>query len=340
MIDDMTDPYIAQFCAADITPGYLNCVTATHKPTILLKVINQYTTNPAHFPMILNPLKEYFYIQETNSNNYDVIIDGPFANNGVVADAHQNAKIDYIEKPDAFKIFFTGEPTHAKVKGYDLSLGFDYLEDDNYIRYPLYYNYYFNKISTDFKKDGLCNPTKEYFACFLVRNSNWGDGAGARNDFFHELSTYKMVTSGGPYLNNIGRIIPGNETSLFLSKCKFNIAFENHLDFPGYMTEKLFQAYFYGSLPLYSSNPEAQKEVNTQAFVSRQSFNSNAEMIERIKELDQDNQKYCEMWNQPITTDPSRNYPELAAKVKDFIKQKFVEPYYQKMKVTHCQKSY
>ena len=298
MIDDMTDPYIAQFCAADITPGYLNCVTATHKPTILLKVINQYTTNPAHFPMILNPLKEYFYIQETNSNNYDVIIDGPFANNGVVADAHQNAKIDYIEKPDAFKIFFTGEPTHAKVKGYDLSLGFDYLEDDNYIRYPLYYNYYFNKISTDFKKDGLCNPTKEYFACFLVRNSNWGDGAGARNDFFHELSTYKMVTSGGPYLNNIGRIIPGNE------------------------------------------NPEAQKEVNTQAFVSRQSFNSNAEMIERIKELDQDNQKYCEMWNQPITTDPSRNYPELAAKVKDFIKQKFVEPYYQKMKVTHCQKSY
>lgn len=47
-----------------------------------------------------------------------------------------------------------------------------------------------------------------------------------------------------------------------------------HLDFPGYMTEKLFQGYFAGSIPLYSADPEAQKEVNRKAFMSRQDFNS------------------------------------------------------------------
>lgn len=42
------------------------------------------------------------------------------------------------------------------------------------------------------------------------------------------------------------------------------------------------------------------------------------------------------MWNQRITIDASRDYSKLAGQVKDFIKEKFVEPYYQKIKQSYC----
>lgn len=312
MVDLDVDIDIYKVCTLSLDLDY--------KPEIRVKLLNQWKGAAiSAFSMVTTALEPYFTLREAKDNNYQVIIDGVFGN-------------QEIDNTEAFKVFFTGEVKPAKVSGYDLSLGFDYFKDENYFRYPLYYLYYKENISADKVREEACNPNKEFFACFLVKNGKNGDGAHQRTEFFHELSKYKQVTSGGSHLNNIGRAIPKDETFLFLSQCKFTIAFENNLQYKGYMTEKLFQAYLSGTIPLYSSHPEAQKEVNKKAFISRQDFNNNKEMIEYIKELDQDDEKYCKMWNQPIITDSSRDYHKLQDKVTDFIKKKFVDPYYQKMK--------
>ncbi len=286
------------------------------KPELKVRLLNQWNgAKISFFDIILDTLKHNFSLVETTQNDYDVVIDGPFGNAP-------------IENNKAYKTFFSGEATALKVKNYDLSMAFDYYEADNYIRFPLYYNLFAAKVSVDYTKPTECNPNKEHFACFLVSNSGTGDGAIERTKFFHELSQYKQVASGGWHLNNIGKVIPSNETANFLGKCKFVIAYENNFQFPGYMTEKVFQAYYAGSLPLYSAHPQAQSEINTGAIISRQNFTSNQEMINYIIKVDQDDAEYCKIWNQPIITDPNRNFNVQIEKVRAKIEKDFIIPYF------------
>lgn len=275
-----------------------------NKPELKVRLLNQW--NSAHicvFAVIYDLLAEEYNVKITNNNDYDLVIDGVFGQEPIV-------------NKEAYKIFYVGESQPAKLKDYDLSLGFDYLSHDHYMRLPLYYLYFKDKINADYQREGECNPNKPHFACFLVGNAKRGDGAVARGQMFHDLSTYKTVTSGGSYLNNIGRIIPTNETIDFFSQCKFTISYENNGIYPGYMTEKLFFSYFSGSVPLYYSHPSVQDEINKDAIISRQDFKSNKEMIDYIIKLDQDDELYCKIWNNSIINDPRRNYQEIKKQVK------------------------
>jgi hypothetical protein len=251
-----------------------------------------------------------YSLKETQNNiECDIAIDSVFGKKEIV-------------NKNAFKIFFTGEARTKQITDYDLALGFDYSSNENYLRFPLYYLFFNNKIHHQYER-GECNANKEYFACFLVSNG----GFKPRNEVFHEISSYKEVKSGGKYLNNMGGPIPADQTSNFLSKCKFVIAYENNIKYPGYITEKPFQAYFAGSIPIYMSEPRAAEDINKEAVIYRGDFNSNAEMIDYIKELDQNDNKYCDKYNKKIILDPSRNYENmknlLLQKIYKKVKQKF-----------------
>ena len=53
------------------------------------------------------------------------------------------------------------------------------------------------------------------------------------------------------------------------------------------------------SIPIYWGNPIVNKEFNTKSFINWYDYKSPNEMIEHIKELDQDDNKYMEMLRQP-----------------------------------------
>jgi alpha(1,3/1,4) fucosyltransferase len=272
------------------------------KPALKVRLSNQWVgANINHFSIIKDILEEKYTISITNRDDYDLVIDGPF---------------DYekINKKKAFRVFFTGEAIPAKIEGYDLSLGFDYIEGhDNYIRLPLYYLYFGDLINSDYQRKGECNPNKPYFACFLVSNGN----AVHRNEMFYELSSYKIVTSGGPHLNNIDKIISKSETYSFLSQCKFVISYENNIDYVGYITEKVFQAYFAGSIPIYSSHQSGQQDLNQKAIISAQQFEITQEIINYIIEIDNDDQRYCNIWNNTIINDSKKNYAVIKNKIRE-----------------------
>ncbi len=142
-------------------------------------------------------------------------------------------------------------------------------------------------------------------------------GARDRNDLFHALSLYKFVASGGKYLRNMKE--SPTDAEKWLSDCKFVIAYENQY-YPHYITEKPFQAWFSGAVPIYNAHGTTLSDFNKKATIFAGDFESREKMIDYIKQVDQDDQKYCEIWNESIfTKDAGKDFVVIEKKVNDRI---------------------
>ena len=167
--------------------------------------------------------------------------------------------------------------------------------------------------------------SKEYFANFITSHES---EFNIRGDFFKRLCEYKRVESVGTYLNNM----PNGETVNWLNssktefqrKCKFTLCFESTLHH-GFVTEKLTDAFFADTIPVYYGSSAAADIFNPDAFINVADYASFDEAIAKIIELDQDDEKYLHMLSQPILLDPE--YPEkLDAALEDFICHIFEQP--------------
>ena len=149
---------------------------------------------------------------------------------------------------------------------------------------------------------------KEYFANFI---SSHESEYGIRGDFFKELCKYKRVESCGTYLNNMpdGMVVDwlNDSKADFQRKCKFTLCFESTLH-EGFITEKLMDAFYADTIPVYYGSSTAADIFNKDAFINVADYESFDAAIERIKELDQDDEAYLAMLRQPILVDPE--YPE------------------------------
>jgi hypothetical protein len=191
------------------------------------------------------------------------------------------------------KIYYTGESFPPDYIDCDYSVSFELIENQRNLRYPLYILYG--------DMHSLLSPKKPYaevrkqhtkFCNMVVSNAR----ATKRIDFFHKLSQYKQVDSGGRYLNNIGGPI-GNKME-FISQYKFSIAFENKSQ-DGYTTEKLVEPMFCGSMPVYWGNKKVALDFNPASFINWDDYGSDEAVIERIIQLDQNDDLYEEVYNQP-----------------------------------------
>lgn len=166
---------------------------------------------------------------------------------------------------------------------------------------------------------------KPFFANFITSHESEGN---IRGDFFKQLCQYKRVESPGTYLNNM----PGGETvdwlndskTQFQRKCKFTLCFEstNHY---GFVTEKLMDAFYADTVPVYFGSSTAAEIFNKDAFINVADYASFEEAIEKIKELDQDDEAYLAMLRQPVFVDPG--YPQrLEEALKAYICHIFDQP--------------
>ena len=181
----------------------------------------------------------------------------------------------------------------------------------------------------------LVNKNREYtpeilkekplFANFI---SSHESEFNIRGDFFKALCNYKRVESAGTYLNNM----PNGETVNWLDdskanlqkKCKFTLCFESTLHY-GFVTEKLMDAFFTDTIPVYYGSPTAAEIFNKDAFINVADYPSFEEAIAKIIELDQDDEKYLQMLCQPILVDPE--YPDrLEQELISFIHNIFDQP--------------
>jgi hypothetical protein len=106
-----------------------------------------------------------------------------------------------------------------------------------------------------------------------------------RISFFKTLSQHKHIASGGKVLNNIDDKV--DDKISFLKKFKFNIAFENS-QYPGYVTEKIVEAFMARTVPIYWGAPDVSLEFNPKSFINISDFDSDEDAIKYIINLDKD----------------------------------------------------
>lgn len=222
-------------------------------------------------------------------------------------------------KYDCIRIFFTGECQTPDFNECDYAIGFDRLKfGDRYARIPLY-----NIMHYKSEYKGLLNRRLitsnnikgRDFCSFVVSNCFAND---ARAIFYEQLSRYKHIASGGRYKNNIGGAI--KDKKAFLSKYKFNIAFEN-CSHDGYATEKIMEAFAAEVVPIYYGDPRIAEDFNPKSFVNAHDFPSFDAMIEQVKEIDNNDELYLSMLNEPIIQ-PDADVAELS----DFLYSIFDQP--------------
>lgn len=244
---------------------------------------------------------------------------------------------DNLDYEDCIKIFYTEENCEPDFNLCDYAISFQNINyGDRHITIPNWialgkHREYDKAIENMKNKHNIDRnkflDSKTDFCSFVYSH---GTGDPMREDFFKKLcSEYKKVNSGGGFLNNIGGPIgkwgSSNAKSEFESKHKFSIAFENS-SHSGYTTEKLIDAFAAQTVPIYWGNPDVGEIFNTNAFINVHDYNSLDEVIERIKEIDNNQKLYLNMITVPALKD--KDYISKSEEnLEKFIKHIIDQPY-------------
>jgi hypothetical protein len=208
----------------------------------------------------------------------------------------------------------------------DYSLGAVKHDDPRHLQLPYYVGY--GDAGEIIKKND--NPekilaAKTRFCSFVIGGYNRKKNHN-RVAFFERLSKYKKVDSAGKKFNNIGGPIAGGSRGKidFLRQYKFNIAFENR-SLAGYTTEKIYEPMVARCLPIYWGNPLIVEEFNPASFLNYADFPSEAALIEKIIELDNDDSKYLETLRQPYFYRDEPNLYFNRDRILDFFENIFTQ---------------
>lgn len=231
---------------------------------------------------IYNMLKKRYEIEIADNPDYIII--------------SANGKPYEYMKYDGIRIFYSGEEIVPDFNLFDYAIGFDNINfGDRYIRFPFcYFGIEKKDVSFGLKREEarkILNQ-KDIF-CNLIY---WEDSIGNfRSELFNAISKYKQVDSYGRLLNNVGGTgVSYKEKYELLKRSKFTIAVEG-CNYPGITTEKIFQPFEVHSVPIFYGNSDIEKDFSTRAFVNCHNYRNIDEIVEVIKELDTNDEKYLDM---------------------------------------------
>ncbi|MFH1521952.1 MAG: glycosyltransferase family 10 [archaeon] len=175
------------------------------------------------------------------------------------------------------------------------------IKDKNIFILPYFLQGYYYDMPKLIKRKNKGRQNRRKFCAFVVSSNS----SRERVDFFKKLSKYKKVDSYGKVMNNMGdKIQKLNHLSnpVLFEKYKFVICFENTFS-DEYITEKLVNVMFAGAIPIYRGAPNIDKYFNTKSFINYEDYGLYDEMIEKIIELDNDEEKYGEILKEPWFVD-------------------------------------
>ena len=212
------------------------------------------------------------------------------------------------------KVFFTGENTAPNFNKCDYAISFSPIEfRDRHFRYGGGFSEAIYKAVKARKNESLDrNLTKRKFCNFVYKNNKNLDGVNARNAFFKLLSKYKHIDSPGKVFNNMKNAIEpryGNWRQGkidFIKNYKFTIAFEN-TNTEGYTSEKLPDAFIAHSIPIYYGNSVVGMDYNKKAFIHVNDYNTFEDVVKKVIELDNDDDAYMAMLNEPPLVNATRD---------------------------------
>lgn len=208
---------------------------------------------------------------------------------------------------DCLRIYYTGENTRPDFTQCDYAFSFDHSDHPRNYRFPDYAAYEDVRELVEIKDIDSILSRKTRFCEFTYSNPVPQE----RILFFKALSKYKKVDSFGKVLNNTAEVEGSAERDsinwkkyrrAFLAPYKFSIAFENE-SYPGYVTEKILYAMLTNAIPIYWGNPVIFKDFNTRSFINCHEYENFDVVIERVIEIDNDQDLYRQYLAEPYYHD-------------------------------------
>jgi len=200
------------------------------------------------------------------------------------------------------RVWFTGENIrvpHGQDFDYSLSYEQDpYTSSNTY--FPLWYTHldwfgkpeFNHRVGKDVRADELMRPrslseSKPKFACAFIGNPH-----PMRSRAIEALSMFGEVDVFG---KAVGK--PVKYKADIAKNYKYMICFENDL-FPGYVTEKLLDAYLAETVPIYWGLLGGDKDINSKSFINLADFSSIAETIDQLHSVNKN--QYEEIYSEPF----------------------------------------
>jgi hypothetical protein len=202
-----------------------------------------------------------------------------------------------------YKFNFVGEPVLPDADKYDVVLT-SVNNVQNIVDLPLVIMYIH---CNNFLPRLINRPTitriPDNFCSFIVTNHK----CQTRNKMFELLNKYKKVNSMGRFANNVGYTLDypywSNNYLDVIGNHKFMICFEN-TKMETYSTEKIANPYIARTIPIYWGTHNIKNIFNPDSmlFLEDETDESFEKLINRVIELDNDNEKYLEFIYRPIFT--------------------------------------
>tara|TARA_R110002110_G_scaffold392178_3_gene605662 strand:- start:589 stop:1608 length:1020 start_codon:yes stop_codon:yes gene_type:complete len=211
----------------------------------------------------------------------------------------------------------------------DFALTHEVMDDSRHYRFPywVYHIDWFNKgdyggepnfliPENEIGNNVYYNAPKTKFCAIMVSNPTC-----QRIETYKKLSKYKQVDGYGNCFkrNDVsmndfhGVNGPWEKTKLeTLKDYRFSICFEHKVR-DGYHSEKLFHAKVAGTIPIYWGASTVSEDFNPDCFINLNDFESIDAMVERIKEIDQNETLYKQYAEAPLFVDgviPDKFKPE------------------------------
>ena len=82
------------------------------------------------------------------------------------------------------------------------------------------------------------------------------------------------------------------------------------------MTEKLYEAYIGGTIPIYWGSPTVEVDFNPKAFLNWYDYGSDEALMEAVIEIDNDPVRYEEMYMQPLFSNGCNRF----MKIENFLR--------------------
>ena len=266
---------------------------------------NEYTPHIVKY--ILNSIPGYKRVD--NKNDADMYV------------YHINS-YDYTE--GKINIVISGEPDDINDK-VDLYIG-PVIKDSGNIK-SIYYPQMYSSLIEHKKsvnKDDYKTKNKTKFCAYMYRQKH-----NHRIKYFELLSKYQKVDALGDCCKNTdiptSRHISNeketyNDIAVDLYKdYKFVLAIEN-TDKPGYFTEKMNNPLIANSIPMYWGNEKVFDYINKKRVIYIPDY-TEEELINTIKRIDNDDDEYNKIINEPLYVDESKNPENIEKNLESRIKQ-------------------
>lgn len=241
-----------------------------------------------------------------------------------VANGSTDPRAFFVDPPKSANarigIWYTPENIRPPATGWDLSFSYD---PDNWI--PGNYYLPFWQLGTDLfggtrKRflgrtitiEELTTPrisdtaSRPKFCCAFIRNP---DPVRMR-----AIEALRAVGSVDIYGMAVGQ--PVKDKMIVASQYKFVLCFENDL-YPGYVTEKAFDAWATGAIPIWWGL-DSHQTLNSQSLVNFQVMGGMHELVSAIESLGQDRERLGQLANQPLLAAPPSKQKIVNA-IREFI---------------------